>query len=74
VSSLQQRFRAGLLLALILFAQSLAAQPATGALRGQITDQLGAVIVGATITVANAKGAVTTASQLSYHSSLPDSI
>jgi hypothetical protein len=61
VGSLRQGFKAGLLLALILFAQSLAAQQATGALRGRITDQLGAVIVGATITVVDAKGAIKSA-------------
>jgi Carboxypeptidase regulatory-like domain len=41
--------------------QVAAAQQATGALRGQITDQLGAVIVGGMITVVNAKGAVRSA-------------
>lgn len=41
----------------ILCAQIFAAQQTAGVLRGQVTDQLGAVLVGATITVMDAKGA-----------------
>ena len=41
----------------LLFASTAAAQqPATGALRGQLADEFGGVIVGATVTVTNAAG------------------
>jgi Carboxypeptidase regulatory-like domain len=58
VRSLQQHFKAGLLLAQILCAQIFAAQQTTGVLQGRVADQFGAVIVGATITVVDAKGTV----------------
>lgn len=56
-----QRAFIGLFLALMLGVQSLAAQETAGALRGQVTDQLGAVIVGVTITMRDANGAAATA-------------
>ncbi|HYO63348.1 MAG TPA: TonB-dependent receptor, partial [Pyrinomonadaceae bacterium] len=51
---------AGLILTLLLSAVSAFAQ-ATGSLRGQVTDELGGAVVGATITVVDAAGAIKTA-------------
>src|ERR1700754_2305576 len=43
------------------FAVSIAAQQTTGTLKGTVTDQLDSLVVGATITVKNANGVVTSA-------------
>ncbi len=44
-----------------LCAFNLSAQQSTGNLRGQVTDQLGGIIIGATVTVTDASGTVKTA-------------
>jgi hypothetical protein len=51
----------GLLLAFVLTATLAAAQAGTGSLRGQITDEFGGIVVGATVTLVNATGAERTA-------------
>ena len=52
----------GLLLALVLLSCSAAfAQQGTGGIRGQVTDEFGGVILGATVTVVDAAGARRTA-------------
>ena len=48
-------------LLICLIAASAVAQQTTGALRGTVTDQLDSLIVGATVTVRNANGVVTSA-------------
>jgi len=50
-----------LLVGIILCAQTLTAQQTAGALRGQVTDQLGAVIVGAKVTLVDARGDIRSA-------------
>ena len=58
----QSFFKQGARLLLVVFCgvQSLAAQQAVGTLRGQVTDQLDAVVVGAIVSVTDAKGATRT--------------
>ena len=46
----------GLLLAVALYAGGALAQQAAGTLRGQVSDEFGGVIVGATVTVTDASG------------------
>ena len=48
-------------LLICLIAASVVAQQTTGALRGTVTDQLDSLVVGATVTVRNANGVVTSA-------------
>ena len=43
------------------FASFLLAQQTTGALKGTVTDQLGSLVVGAKVTMRNARGVITTA-------------
>jgi hypothetical protein len=51
----------GLTLLLLAFSvSSISAQQATGALRGTVTDELGGIIVGATVTVTDASGVAKT--------------
>ncbi|HEY0080705.1 MAG TPA: carboxypeptidase regulatory-like domain-containing protein [Pyrinomonadaceae bacterium] len=50
----------GFVLLLVLTAATVSAQ-ATGGLRGQVTDEFGGVIVGATVTLTDASGAIKTA-------------
>ena len=59
----------GLLLAVVLCAGGVLAQQAAGTLRGQVSDEFGGVIVGATVTVTDASGkakSVVTGSDGSY--------
>ena len=42
-------YLAGLLVAVVIFAGGVFGQESTGTLRGQVTDQQGSVIVGATV-------------------------
>ena len=58
--NLSARFFA-LAFSLVLCALSVSAQQSTGNLRGQVTDQLGGVIIGATVTVTDAGGTTKTA-------------
>ncbi len=50
-----------MLLKIVCIASLLLAQQNTGALKGTVTDQLGSLVVGAKVTVRNARGVVTTA-------------
>ena len=50
-----------MLLKIVCIASLLLAQQNTGALKGTVTDQLGSLIVGAKVTVRNARGVTTTA-------------
>ncbi len=58
--NLSVRFFA-LALIFTLCALDLSAQQSTGNLRGQVTDQLGGIIIGATVTVTDASGTTKTA-------------
>jgi hypothetical protein len=49
-----------LMLSLMLWALDIMAQQSTGWLRGQVVDQLGALIIGATVTVTDANGVAKT--------------
>src|SRR5678815_11074 len=50
-----------MLLRIVCIASLFLAQQNTGALKGAVTDQLGSLIVGAKVTVRNARGVTTTA-------------
>lgn len=50
------------ILCLLLLSLTIAAQQRTGSLRGQVTDELGALVVGATVTITAADGSEKTAS------------
>lgn len=49
-------YLAGLLVAVVIFAGGVFGQESTGTLRGQVTDQQGSVIVGATVEAVDSKG------------------
>jgi len=50
-----------MLLRIVCIASLLLAQQNTGALKGTVTDQLGSLVIGAKVTLRNARGVVTTA-------------
>src|SRR4029079_18496330 len=50
-----------MLLRIVCIASLFLAQQNTGALKGTVTDQLGSLVIGAKVTVRNARGVVTTA-------------
>ncbi|HEX7999200.1 MAG TPA: TonB-dependent receptor [Pyrinomonadaceae bacterium] len=60
-NTLKRSLSIALLLALLVSAQAVFAQQATGTLRGVVTDEFGGVIIGATVTVTDQSGTQKTA-------------
>src|ERR1700683_4361353 len=56
-------YLAGCLLAALLYSSVALAQTVTGSISGQVTDQSGAVIVGATVTAENVGTSVSTSTK-----------
>ena len=53
--------RRKIILCILLLSLAIAAQQRSGSLRGQVTDELGALVVGATVTLVAADGSQKTA-------------